>query len=101
MSGCLLSYLPVVDAICVSLDAVPDTLIHAGGADPAAIANVIAEQLRSRGYIQDDGTDPAKVMQNTRDLLLKSGIARQETGADGPISTIDLDRLLGAPGKGK
>ena len=56
MSGCLLSYLPAVDAICVSLDAIPDTLIHAGGADPTAIANVIAKQLRSRGYMQDDGT---------------------------------------------
>ena len=56
MAGCLLSYLPVVDAICVSLDAVPDTLIHAGGADPAAIANVIAKQLRSRGYLKEDGT---------------------------------------------
>ena len=56
MSGCLLSYLPAVDAICVSLDAIPDTLIHAGGADPTAIANVIAKQLRSGGYMQDDGT---------------------------------------------
>ena len=41
------------------------------------------------------GADPAKVMQNTRDLIIKSGIAKQEVGPDGPISTIDLDRLLG------
>ena len=50
-------------------------------------------------FIPAMGADPAKVMQNTRDLLLKSGVARQEAGADGPISTIDLDRLLGAPVK--
>ena len=56
MSGCLLSYLPVVDAICISLDAVPDNHIHAGGADPAAIANVITKQLRERRYLKDDGT---------------------------------------------
>ena len=56
MTGCQLAYYPEFDAICVSLDAVPDTLIHAGGADPAAIANVIAKQLRSRGYLKDDGT---------------------------------------------
>ena len=46
------------------------------------------------------GADPDKVMLNIRDMLIKSGIA-QEAGADGPISTIDLDQLLGAPGKGK
>ena len=43
------------------------------------------------------GTDPSRVFFHTRDLLIKSGIARQEAGADGPISTIDLDRLLGQP----
>ena len=68
MSGCLLSYLPQVDGICVSLDAVPDILIHAGGADPAAIANVIAKQLRSRGYVKDDG-----------------------------VTVVDMEQLLGAP----
>ena len=47
------------------------------------------------------GADPERVFFHTRDMLIKSGIARQEAGADGPISTIDLDRLLGAPGKGK
>ena len=55
MLGCELSYLPAVDAICIRLPDVPDVLIHAGGANPAAIANVITDQLRSRGYIQDDG----------------------------------------------
>ena len=47
------------------------------------------------------GADPERVFFHTRDMLIKSGIARQEAGADGPISTIDLDQLLGAPGKGK
>ena len=56
MKGCELSYLPVVDAICIRLPDIPDTLIHAGGANPVAIANVIGEQLASRGYMQDDGT---------------------------------------------
>lgn len=56
MSGCQLAYLPQVDAINVRMDSIPDILVHAGGADPAAIANVVTEQLRSRGYIQDDGT---------------------------------------------
>ena len=56
MSGCQLGYLPEVDAISIRMDAVADILIHAGGADPAAIANVVADQLRSRGYMQDDGT---------------------------------------------
>ena len=55
MSGCQLAYLPQVDAINVRMDSIPDILVHAGGADPAAIANVVTEQLRSRGYIQDDG----------------------------------------------
>ena len=57
MTGCQLGYLPEVDAMGIRLDAVADIiLIHAGGADPAMIANVVTEQLRSRGYIQDDGT---------------------------------------------
>ena len=46
------------------------------------------------------GTDPSRVFFHTRDMLIRSGIAKQEAGeagADGPISTIDLDRLLGAP----
>ena len=43
------------------------------------------------------GADPDKVMHNIRDMLIKSGIG-QEAGADGPISTIDLDQLLGARG---
>ena len=47
------------------------------------------------------GTDPSRVFSHTRDMLIKSGIARQEAGADGPISTVDLDRLLGAPVQGK
>ena len=55
MTGCQLAYYPEFDAICVSLDAIPDTLIHAWGADPAMIANVVSDQLRSRGYLQDDG----------------------------------------------
>ena len=55
MTGCELAYHPAVDAIGIRLPDIPDTLIHAGSADPAAIANVVTEQLRSRGYIQDDG----------------------------------------------
>lgn len=47
------------------------------------------------------GTDPAKVFRHCRDMLIKSGVARQEAGADGPISTIDLDRLLGASIQGE
>ena len=56
MSGCQLRYLPEVDAIGIRLDAVPDILIHAGGADPAMIGNVVKDQLVSRGYIRDGGT---------------------------------------------
>ena len=44
------------------------------------------------------GADPAKVFAYCRQMLIRSGIAKQEAGADGPISTVDLDRLLGAPG---
>ena len=46
---------PSVDAITIRLDAIGDTPIHAGSADPAMIANVVQSQLRSRGYLQDDG----------------------------------------------
>ena len=56
MSGCQLGYLPEVDAIGIRLDAVPDILIHAGGADPAMIGNVVKDQLENRGYIRDGGT---------------------------------------------
>ena len=42
------------------------------------------------------GADPARVFFHTRDMLIKSGVAR-EAGADGPISTIDLNKLLGPP----
>ena len=55
MTGCQLAYYPEFDAIGIRLDAIGDTLIHAGGADPAVIANVVTKQLRSRGYLQDDG----------------------------------------------
>ena len=47
------------------------------------------------------GADPEKVFRHCREMLIRSGIAKQEAGADGPISTIDLDQLLGAPGKEK
>jgi hypothetical protein len=56
MTGCQLGYLPEVDAISIRLDAVPDILIHAGGADPAMIANIVKTQLLAGGYLQDDGT---------------------------------------------
>ena len=56
MTGCQLGYLPEVDAISIRLDAVPDILIHAGGADPASIANVVKSQLVNRGYGGDGGT---------------------------------------------
>ena len=56
MSGCQLGYLPAVDAITIRLDATDDFLIHAGGADPAMIANVVKTQLLERGYLQDDRT---------------------------------------------
>ena len=56
MTGCQLRYLPAVDAISVHLEAIGDTLIHAGGADPAAIANVVKSQLVNRGYLGDGGT---------------------------------------------
>ena len=72
MSGCQLRYLPEVDAISVHLDAISDTLIHAGGADPASIANVVKNQLRNRGYLGDGGT-----------------------------VVVDMEKLLGAPNQEK
>ena len=58
MGECEMSYLPMVDAICVSLDAESKDIfmMPAGGADKVAIFNVATEQLRSRGYVKDDGT---------------------------------------------
>ena len=57
MAGCQLLYLPEVDGMGIRLDAVDDIIfVHAGGADPAAIGNVVTDQLRSRGYLADDGT---------------------------------------------
>ena len=71
MSGCQLGYHSGVDVISIRLDATGDILIHAGGADPALIANVVKTQLLERGYLQDDGT-----------------------------VLVDMERLLGAPVKG-
>ncbi len=56
MRGCQLGYHPSVDAITIRLDATGDILIHAGGADPAMIANIVKTQLLAGGYLQDDGT---------------------------------------------
>ena len=58
MGECEMSYLPAVDVICVSLDAESKDIfmMPAGGADKVAIFNVATEQLRSRGYVKDDGT---------------------------------------------
>ena len=72
MTGCQLGYHSAVDAISIRLDATGDMLIHhAGGADPARIANVVKTQLLERGYLQDDGT-----------------------------VVVDMDQLLGASVKG-
>ena len=68
MSGCQLGYLPQVDAISIRLNATGDILVHAGGADPAKIANVVKDQLRAGGYLQDDG-----------------------------VTVVDMEQLLGAP----
>ena len=38
MAGCQLAYYPEVDAIGIRLDAIGDTLMNCGGADPAAVA---------------------------------------------------------------
>ena len=56
MTGCEMAYQPSVDAIGIRLPDIPDTLFGASGADPVTIANVVAKQLASRGYMQDDGT---------------------------------------------
>ena len=66
-----MAYHPEVDAIGIRLPGIPDTLIHAGGANPVAIANVVTEQLRSRGYVQDDGT-----MIVDMDLLLGQRVSK-------------------------
>ena len=68
MSGCQLGYHPQVDAISIRLNATGDILVHAGGADPAKIANVVKDQLRAGGYLQDDG-----------------------------VTVVDMEQLLGAP----
>ena len=57
MTGCQLAYYPEVDAIGFRMDAIDDdVLIFNGGAAPDKIANVVTEQLRERGYIQDSGS---------------------------------------------
>ena len=71
MSGCELAYHASVDAISIRLNATGDILIHAGGANPASIANNVKARLLEGGYLNDDGT----VM-------------------------VDMDKLLGAPVKG-
>ena len=69
MAGCQLAYFPEVDAIGIKMDAIDDVLIYTGGADPAAIANVVTDQLRTRGYLQgDDGAqfvDMDQLLQRT------------------------------------
>ena len=71
MSGCQLGYHPPVDAITIRLDTTRDILIHAGGADPAMVANIVTSQLLKGGYINNDGT-----------------------------VLVNMDKLLGAPVKG-
>ena len=71
MSGCQLGYHPSVDAITIRLDTTGDILIHAGGADPAMVANIVTSQLLKGGYINNDGT-----------------------------VLVNMDKLLGAPVKG-
>ena len=41
------------------------------------------------------GADSERVFFHTRDLLIRTDTAKQEAGADGPISPIDLDQVLG------
>ena len=72
MSGCQLGYYPEVDCIGIRLDCIGDTLVDLQGADPHAVANVVTNQLRERGYLQGD---------------------------DGAQS-VDMGRLLGEPVKG-
>ena len=71
MQGCELGYIPAVDAIALRLNVTGDILVHAGGADPASIANIVKTQLLEGGYINDDG---------------------------GVI--VDMEKLLGEPAKG-
>ena len=68
MGGCQLGYHPAVDAISIRLNATGDILVHAGGADPARIANIVKDQLGAGGYLQDDG-----------------------------VTVVDMKQLLGAP----
>ena len=68
MSGCQLGYHPSVDAMSIRLNATGDILVHAGGADPARIANIVKDQLEAGGYLQDDG-----------------------------VTVVDMEQLLGAP----
>ena len=56
MSGCQLGYHPDVDAMSIRLNATGDILVHAGGADPARIGNIVKSRLLERGYLSDDGT---------------------------------------------
>ena len=56
MSGCQLGYHSSVDAISIRLNATGDFLIHAGGGDPATIANVGKSHLLEHGYLNHDGT---------------------------------------------
>ena len=72
MSGCQLGYIPEVDAITIRLAATGgDIFIHAGGGDPATIANVVKSHLLEHGYLKND---------------------------DGTV-LVDMDLLLGAPVK--
>ena len=71
MQGCELGYIPAVDAIALRLNVTGDILVHAGGADPASIANIVKTQLLEGGYLKDDG---------------------------GVI--VDMEKLLGEPAKG-
>ena len=72
MAGCQLAYYPEVDAVGIRLDAIGDTLINCGGADPAAVANVVTERLREKGYLQgDDGAQFVDM-----DQLLGQGVSK-------------------------
>ena len=69
MAGCQLGYYPEVDCIGIRLDVIGDTLVDLQGADPSTVANVVTEQLRTRGYLQgDDGAqfvDMDQLLQRT------------------------------------
>ena len=71
MQGCQLGYIPAVDAIALRLNVTGDILIHAGGADPASIANIVKTQLLEGNYINGDGA-----------------------------VIVDMEKLLGEPAKG-